>query len=87
MFTSSWCGGMGVGGWLVMLLFWGAFLGLAVWAVTRMFTPAGSSQTSDDPMEELERRLAAGELDLDTYRRIRDELAVAALVDQGTRRR
>jgi putative membrane protein len=69
------CGGMGVDGWLVMALFWGAFLSLATWAVTRMFPPFGRSQGSGDVQDILDRRLADGELDLEAYRRMRTELA------------
>ncbi len=41
MLADTWLGGMGVAGWLVTALFWGALLGLAVWAVARLFTPRG----------------------------------------------
>lgn len=34
MLPDSWFDGMGLGGWLVMGLFWVAFLGLAAWAVS-----------------------------------------------------
>lgn len=85
MFSGTWCGGMGVGGWLVMILFWATFLGLAVWAVTSMFPPARTRDLAADPLAVLDRRLAAGELDPDTYRRTREELADAGTVDQGRR--
>jgi hypothetical protein len=31
-----WCTGMGAGGWLFMVLLWGSFIALAVWAITRL---------------------------------------------------
>lgn len=77
MFSGTWCGGMGAGGWLVVALFWAAFLGLAVWAVTRMFAPAGGP-AAEAPRDVLDRRLAAGDLDPDEYRRMHDELFGAA---------
>ena len=77
MFSDQLCGGMGVGGWLVMVLFWGAFLGLAVWAVTRLITPAPLNRPVDDPLAALDHRMAVGEIDLDTYRGLRDELSLA----------
>lgn len=40
MFGSGWCGGMGIAGWLLMIGFWGGFLALVLWAVTRLF-PSG----------------------------------------------
>jgi hypothetical protein len=33
----SFCGAMGVAGWLVMLLVWGALIAAAVWGITRLF--------------------------------------------------
>ena len=48
MFSGTWCGGMGATGWFVMALFWGAFLGLAVWAVTRLFGPI-RGRAAEDP--------------------------------------
>jgi putative membrane protein len=82
MFGSGWCGGMGAGGWLLMALLWGSFLAVVVWAVTRLF-PGGRSR-HDEPGAPggggeqagslLDRRLAAGEIDEDTYLRLRGEL-------------
>ncbi|HEX6668767.1 MAG TPA: hypothetical protein VF061_04375 [Gemmatimonadales bacterium] len=69
---------MGAGGWLVMALFWGTFLALAVWAVTRLLAPTPGGAAVDGSQDVLDRRLATGELDLDTYRRLRDELAVGS---------
>jgi putative membrane protein len=82
MFSGTWCGGMGPGGWAFMVVFWTAFLALAVWAVTRMFPARAStgppgSDWPDQPTaaQILDRRLAAGEIDLDTYERLRRELS------------
>ena len=81
MFGSSWCGGMGIGGWLLMALLWGSFLAVIVWVVTRIFP--GSHSRPDEPRppgagesagSTLDRRLAAGEIDEDTYMRLRGEL-------------
>ena len=33
----SFCGAMGLAGWLVMLLVWGVLIAVAVWGVTRLF--------------------------------------------------
>jgi uncharacterized membrane protein len=79
--AGNWCGQMGIGGWLVMILFWTAFLGLAVWALTQLFGPR-NVRVSENARDVLDRRLAAGELDPETYRRLRDELARLEL---GTR--
>jgi hypothetical protein len=37
MSAFTWCSGMGIGGWLAMIALWVAFLGFAIWAITRIF--------------------------------------------------
>jgi putative membrane protein len=73
-------GGMGPLGWLVMALFWLVLLGLIVWLVTRLL-PAGSPGTAgparESPFEILDRRLASGEIDLDTWQAQRAALLSA----------
>ena len=78
--ASNWCGQMGVGGWLVMILFWSAFLGLAVWAIAQLFGPRNVA-VSENARDVLDRRLAAGELDPESYRRLRDELVTTGARD------
>lgn len=65
-----WCVDLGVGGWLVLASSL-AVLGMAVWAVTRLFPAAAQP----DAVTVLDARLAAGQIDVDTYRRLRAELA------------
>jgi uncharacterized membrane protein len=73
---------MGVAGWLFMALIWGGFLAIVVWAVLRLF-PAGRRGPGDqeppgrDAAADLDRRLAAGEIDTDAYLRQRDTLTGA----------
>ena len=73
-------GGMGLLGWLAMGLFWLILLGLIVWLVTRLL-PAGSGETTRptgaSPLEILDRRLASGEIDLDTWQAHRAALLAA----------
>ena len=73
-------GGMGLLGWLGMGLFWLILLGLIVWLVTRLL-PAGSGgatrSTGASPLEILDRRLASGEIDLDTWQAHRAALLAA----------
>ena len=84
MFGPDWCGGMSVGGWLLMALLWGSFLAVIVWAITRLF-PRGRSRTGelDAPGDgenadsALDRHLAAGDIDEDTYVRQRSDLTHA----------
>lgn len=75
MFGIGYCGGMSVAGWALMIGLWLAVIGVVVWAVARLF-PSGRRH-SPDLQAELDRRLAAGELDPATYQHVRDELVGA----------
>jgi putative membrane protein len=63
-------GGMGPLGFLAMGVFWLILLGLIVWLVVRL-VPGSSGGTmhpaGESPLEILDRRLARGELDLETW--------------------
>jgi putative membrane protein len=79
MFAGAWCGQLGVGGWVLMGLFWATFLGLVLWAVSRLFGSGrvaggveGDKREVDD-VDDLDLRLARGELDVTQYRTLRDE--------------
>ena len=66
----TWCTASSGLGWVVMVAAWAALVGLAVWAVCRLF-PA---QVRADARTVLEERLASGELDVEQYRELRDAL-------------
>jgi hypothetical protein len=51
---------MGVGGWLLMALLWGAFLAVVIWAVARLFPRNRAGTGGGDAASQLDRRLAAG---------------------------
>ena len=79
MFAGAWCGQLGVGGWVLMGLFWVTFCGLVLWAVSRLFgsgrvtgSVEGDKREVDD-VDDLDLRLARGELDVTQYRTLRDE--------------
>ncbi|MEO6145064.1 MAG: hypothetical protein ABIP19_13890 [Dermatophilaceae bacterium] len=80
MFADAWCGHFGVIGWVLMGLFWLTFLGLVVWAMSRLFAPTGVADGCDgdnraaDDAEDLVLRLASGQLDLAEYQALRHEL-------------
>jgi uncharacterized membrane protein len=83
MFAGVWCGQLGVGGWVLMGLFWLTFLGLVLWAVSRLFgrdrgagTGAADKPVVDDA-DNLDLRLARGELDVAEYRALREELTTS----------
>jgi putative membrane protein len=75
----GWGYGMGAAGWLVMTGLWLMLLLAAVAAVMWIF-PRESRRTSGGqpptrgPQETLAERLARGDIDIETYRRLRDEL-------------
>lgn len=78
-------GGMGLWGWLFMGVFWLLLLALIVWLVVRLL-PGGDrgamSSSPDSALEILDRRLANGEIDLETWQAQRAALVAA----RGTRR-
>ncbi len=74
-----WCSQVTAGGWVLMAAIWAAVLGLAVWAVCRLF-PA---QRTPDPRVTLDARLAAGDLDPDTYQWIREQIDGHASATKG----
>jgi putative membrane protein len=73
-------GGMGPLGFLAMGVFWLILLGLIVWLVVRL-VPGSSAGTThaggESPLEILDRRLARGELDLETWQAQRAALIAA----------
>ena len=73
MFGAGYCNS-GLAGWLLMIGFWAAVLGAVLWAVTRLF-PASEPPSSAEQL--LDTLLAAGEIDPDAYRHVRDELVGA----------
>ena len=78
--------GMGAFGWLVMLLFWVLLIVAIVWALRELRTggdgrPAEPPEPrAEDPFAILDRRLASGEIDLETYDALRDKLAEGRLM-------
>lgn len=78
-------GGMGWGGWLAMGLFWLVLLGLIVWLVVQLL-PGSSGRTTrstgESALEILDRRLASGEIDLETWQAQRAALLAAAQHDR-----
>ena len=66
----GWYGGAGWAAALAMGVFWLLLAGVVVWAVIRAAAPPDSG---DDARRILDRRLATGEIDLETYRTLRDE--------------
>lgn len=56
---------MGLFGWTMMILFWTAVLIVIIWAIRSLSTrPTPTTQT---PLELLEQRFAAGEIDREDF--------------------
>ncbi len=74
--------GMGFAGWIFMALFWIVLIGLVVWAVVALLpgSRSGARGRPETPEEILDRRFALGELDVEQYRRAREELAATHAV-------
>ncbi len=78
--------GAGGAGWIVMSLIWVVLLGTIVVVLVRIFPgrddrPAATPPPvapPERPLEILDRRLASGEIDLETYDRLRERLVEAA---------
>ena len=79
-------GGMGGGTWLLMGLFWVALIAVIIWLVVRLLpdragtssaAPPGSPPAQESPLDILDRRLARGEVDLETYQAQRAALLEA----------
>ncbi|WP_343232990.1 SHOCT domain-containing protein [Miltoncostaea marina] len=73
--------GMGVGDWVFMSLFWIALVALVMLAVGRLSPSSGAGAPADQgpvpatPERLLDERLVRGEIDIETYERLRDVLA------------
>jgi putative membrane protein len=72
--------GFGIGGGLLMILFWGVLIFGAVWVIRSLF-PGGTnifSQSQDreeSPKEILDRRYARGDISREEYERMKQDLA------------
>lgn len=77
----NWSGGMGAAGWVMMSVLWVILIAAIVWAFAALFgrgdRSAGGAATSERPEEILDRRLASGEIDADTYDALRTKLRAA----------
>ncbi len=83
---NGWNGGMGWAGWMFMSFFWVLLLVVIVWAAAQLFPgrrqPADTAPSApsppppgERPEQILDRRLASGEIDVQTYEELRRTLA------------
>jgi putative membrane protein len=68
------------GGWwilmiVIMVLFWAAVIGVAVWAVTRLAGPRSEPRSAlGSPLDIARQRLAKGEISEEEFDRLRQKL-------------
>jgi putative membrane protein len=80
--------GMGAGGWVLMIVFGTALLAMIAWAIARI-APSRSDDvreprsSADEPVEILDRRLARGEIDVETYEQLRSKLSSRTAAGMG----
>ena len=79
---------MGTGDWVLMGIFWFALVAALVYFATRLFPTRTQQQTQSrgepgQPSEVLERRLARGEIDVETYEHLRTRLGPPTMAGRG----
>lgn len=74
----GWYDGMNGGWWILMIVFWVGLVAAIIWAGVRLSARPGpvdrSAGADERPGEILERRLASGEIDAETYEALREKL-------------
>ena len=77
----SWNGGMTWEGWFFMSLFWVLLVGVILWATAQLFPGRRDTRAEqqEEPREILDRRLASGEIDVETYEKLRRTLATGGV--------
>ena len=78
MFPGAGCGPMSVGGWVVAGLFWVTFVGVVLWAMSRLFPPSRGGGGLPEDTDDLDHRLAREQMDL-----LRTERGAASSTPQG----
>ena len=71
MILGAWCGQLGVGGWVLMGLFWATFVGLVLWALSRLFAPVREDEVLHEGADDLDQRWAHEQMDLAEHRTLR----------------
>jgi putative membrane protein len=73
----GWNDGMTWEGWLFVSLLWALLVGVIVWAAAQLFPGRRDAHVErrEEPRTILDRRLASGEIDLETYERLRRTLS------------
>ncbi len=82
--------GLGAGGWLLMSLLWIALMATVVWAIARIAPSRGReadderhTPSQEEPLKLLDRRLASGEIDVETYDQLKSKLTSRPAAGMG----
>lgn len=81
---NGWGSGMGAGGWAIMIMIWIALVAVIGLAIVRLFPSSRDSRAVQDdpagksPERVLDERLARGEIDVETYERLREVISRGA---------
>ena len=84
--------GMGAGGWVLMTVFWVVLVAFIVWAIVRLVPSRtdnvreprrAATEPPEAPREILDRRLASGEIDVETYDELRSKLSAPPAMKVG----
>jgi putative membrane protein len=80
--------GMRAGGSVLMIVFGTALLALIAWAIARIVPTRTDDvpeprRSTGEPVEILDRRLAGGEIDVETYEQLRSTLSSRAAAGMG----
>lgn len=84
MIPGTWCGQLGVGGLVLMGLFWATFVGLVLWALSRLFAPAHQYEVLHGSADDLDQRWEGDQLDLSEYRTRGGRIPGSALHEEVT---
>jgi hypothetical protein len=71
MILGAWRSQLGVGGWVLMGLFWVTFVGLVLWALSRLFAPVREDDVLREKADDLDQRWAPERMNLSEYRTLR----------------
>lgn len=63
-----------LGGFLWMVVFWGAIIGVIVWGISRL-TRRGEGPGSDSALEIARRRYARGEISREEFEQLKQDLS------------
>jgi hypothetical protein len=77
MILSPRCGQLGVGGWVLMGLIWATFVGLVLWALSRLFAPIREDEVLHQDADDLSQLRAREQMDPSEYRTLRKELTTS----------